>query len=178
VRARTIHTLGLVGFLFAGCATQPKPLAIVEVSPGIFEGPKPRTQAHFDALRAKGVRTILSLEELPWDVWPERRHARRNGFRYRDVPILASPLPPSEKRVKEALLVLNDACLRPVYIHCLLGEDRSTFIIGLYRVYFQDWTPQAAWAEMLRLGFHARLTLRGFETYFWRHTQKPDWAKP
>ena len=39
-----------------------------------------------------------------------------------------------------------------------------------------DWTPEAAWAEMLRSGFHVRPTLRGFETYFWRHTRKPDWV--
>ena len=90
---------------------------------------------------------------------------------------VASPLEPSEKRVKQALLLLDDPSLRPVFVHCQLGEDRSTFIIGLYRVYFQDWTPQAAWDEMLRSGFHVRSTLRGFQTYFWRHTQKPEWAK-
>lgn len=176
--ARTILGVALLaGLLLAGCATEPRPFPLVEVSPGIFEGGKPRSQSDFDALRDHGVRTILSLEMLPWDVWPERRHARRNAIEYRDVPILASPLEPSEKRVKEALLTLNDACLRPIYLHCLLGEDRTTFIIGLYRVYFQDWTPQAAWAEMLRSGFHRAWRLRGFETYFWHHTQKPDWAR-
>jgi hypothetical protein len=30
---------------------------------------------------------------------------------------------------------------------------------------------------MLRSGFRVRLTLRGFETYFWSHTQKPDWVR-
>ncbi len=161
--------------LFAGCASDPKPFAVTQVSPGIFEGPKPRTQADFDALKASGVRTILSLQQLPWDVAPEQRQARRNGLAYRDVPILASPLQPSEKVVKEALLILADASLRPIYIHCLRGADRNTFIVGLYRVYYDDWTPQAAWEEMLRSGFHVRWTLRGFDTYFWSHTRKPDW---
>jgi tyrosine-protein phosphatase SIW14 len=150
---------------------------MVEVAPGVFEGPKPRSEADFDALRVKGVRTILSLEMMPWDIGPERRHARQNGIRYRDVPILASPFEPSEKRVKEALLTLHDRSLRPIFIHCLLGEDRSVFIVGLYRIYFQDWTPQAAWAEMLRSDFHDSLRLRGFTTYFWSHTRKPDWVK-
>ena len=79
--------------------------------------------------------------------------------------------------MKQALLVLNDPSLRPIFVHCLLGKDRNTFIIGLYRVYFQNWTAQAAWEEMLRSGFRVRLTLRGFEIYFWSHTKKPDWAK-
>lgn len=164
-------------FLCGGCATAPKPLAIQEVSPGIFTGKKPSTQADFDVLRAHQIRTILSLEDMPWDVWPERRQARRKGIEYRDVCILAAPLPPSEKRVKEALLLLNDASLRPIYLHCFLGEDRTTFILGLYRIYFQDWTPQAAWEEMLRSDFHVAFRLRGLSSYFWHHTEKPGWVK-
>ncbi len=175
--ARTIFGLALTaGLLSAGCATHSKPFAITEVAPGVFEGYKPRTEADFKALRARGVHTILSLEELPWDIWPERRKAQRAGIQYLDVPILASPLEPREKDVTAALLFLNDPALRPIFVHCLLGEDRTTFIIGLYRIYFQDWSPQAAWEEMLRSGFHARWSLHGFETYFWHHTQKPDWT--
>jgi hypothetical protein len=49
-------------------------------------------------------------------------------------------------------------------------------IVGLYRVYYQNWTPEAAWDEMLRDGFKVDWTLRGLKTYFWTHTQKPDWA--
>jgi protein-tyrosine phosphatase len=168
-------TLALT-LLSAGCASLSEPFSVREVSPGIFAGPRPRTQADFDALRSYGVRTILSFEQLPWHNSPERRHAREKGFAYVNVPIMASPLQPCEKRVKAALLALSDSSLRPVFIHCFLGEDRSTFIVGLYRIYFQDWTPEAAWKEMLQSGFHVRLTLRGFETYFWSHTWKPDWV--
>ena len=173
---RTILGTALVaGLLSAGCITSSKPTA--EISPGIFEGQKPRTPAQFEALRALGVRTILSVEALPWDIGPERRHARRYGLRYRDVAMLASPFPPREKAVKKALLILHDPTLRPIYVHCMLGEDRTAFLIGLYRIYFQDWPPQAAWEEMLRSGFHVRFTLRGYVCYFWHHTRKPEWAK-
>jgi hypothetical protein len=168
-------TLALT-LLSAGCASLSKPFSVREVSPGIFAGPRPGTQADFDALRAHGVRTILSFEQLLWHIYPERRHARENGLAYVNVPIMASPLQPREKRVKEALLALSDSSLRPVFIHCFLGEDRNSFIVGLYRIYYQDWTPEAAWEEMLQSGFHVRLTLRGFETYFWSHTRKPDWV--
>ncbi len=150
---------------------------MVQVAPGIFEGYKPRTQADFNALRARGIRTILSLEALPWDIGPERRHAQQNGFLYYNTPIAATPLPPSEKRVKAALQVLANQSLRPTFMHCMLGEDRTTFVAGLYRMYYEDWTPETAWAEMLRNHFHVRLTLRGFDTYFWRHTRRPDWAR-
>jgi hypothetical protein len=165
-----------VAMLGAGCSTPAGPLSVVEVSPGIFVGSKPTTQGDFDALRAHGIRTILSLQQMPWDIGPERKAAHKSGTAYRDLPILASPLQPREKRVKEALLILSDPSLRPIFIHCLLGKDRTAFLVGLYRIYYQDWTPEAAWAEMLRSGFRVRSTLRGFDTYFWSHTNKPDWV--
>ena len=161
--------------LVAGCASRPFP--VVEVSPGIFEGYKPRRQADFDTLRARGVRTIVSLQQMPWDIWPERRHALSSGFEYRNVPIMASPLEPGEEAVKRALLLLNDRSLRPVFVHCFAGKDRCTLTVGLYRIYFQDWKPEDAWAEMLGSGFHVRWTLYGLEAYFWSHTEAPEWVR-
>ncbi len=165
-----------LAMLGAGCAAPSGPISVVEVSPGIFAGSKPTIQADFDALHAHGIRTILSLQQMPWDVYPERAAARKRGIVYRNVPILASPLQPREKRVKAALLILSDPSLRPIFVHCLLGKDRTALLVGLYRIYYQDWTPEAAWAEMLRSGFRVRSTLRGFDTYFWSHTNKPDWV--
>ena len=147
-----------------------------EVSLGIFRGSKPTTQADFDFLKAHGVRAILSLQTLPWDIFTERRHARENKIEYRNVYIPALFLAPSERHVKEVLLTLADPSLHPIFIHCRLGRDRTGMIVGLYRIYYQNWTPEAAWDEMLRLGFKVDWTLRGLQTYFWRHTQKPDWA--
>ena len=171
---RSLGAAFLAGLLFTGCAS--KPFVLEPVSPGIFEGYKPRTRAHFETLRARGIRTILSVEALPWDVWPELRQAREFGIEYRDVPIMATPLEPNDSQVKAALSILHDSSLYPIYLHCFLGEDRTTFLIGLYRIYFQDWTPQAAWEEMLRSGFHVRWSLKGFSQYFWSHTHKPEWV--
>ncbi len=167
----------VAGLLLGGCATAPRHFRMVEVSPGIYAGHRPWTGRDFEQLRAKGVRTILSLEVLPWDVWPERWQAHRHGLNYRNVPIVAAPIPPGEKQVKRALLELSDQSLRPIFVHCFLGEDRDMFIVGLYRVYFQGWTPQEAWDEMLRSHFHSSLRLFGLKSYFWRHSYVPAWAR-
>ncbi len=174
VRLAVPAVLGLLGACLCGGCAGPR---CIKVSPGIYEGHKPWTEGDFNALRAEGIQTILSLELYPWDVWPERWQAHRGGFAYLDVPILASMLPPREPDVRQALLLLHDDSLRPIFIHCFLGRDRDTFIIGLYRIYFEGWTPEAAWEEMLRSGFHSSFRLRGLTTYFWHHTQVPDWAK-
>lgn len=167
----------IVGLSCAGCATGRKPFAATQVSPGILVGPQPRGQANYEALRAHGVRTILSLQVLPWAVAYGRRHAKTFGIAFQNVPVPASILEPSERRIKEALMTLRDQTLRPIFIHCNLGRDRIALIVGLYRIYYEDWTPEAAWDEMLRTGFKVRWSLRGLRTYFWSHCQKPVWVK-
>lgn len=166
----------LVGGVISVAAANAEIERFAEVSPGIFRGSQPTTQADFDFLKAHGVRSILSLQTFPWDIVTERRRARDNAIEYRNVYTPALPLAPSERRVKEALVTLADPALHPIFVHCRLGRDRTGMIVGLYRIYCQNWTPEAAWAEMLRFGFTVDWTLRGLQTYFWAHTQKPDWV--
>ena len=108
---------------------------------------------------------------------PERKLAWEHGFDFRSVPIFPSPLQPSEQRVKEALRAMSDRSLHPIFVHCLVGDDRSNFLAALYRVYYEDWKPDEAWREMLRAGFHDNWWLHGFRTYFWHHTHKPNWVQ-
>jgi len=165
----------LAGFLCAGCAA-PHKFPFREVSPGVYEGFAPKSKKDYEVLREHGIRTILSLRALRWHIPHDRWKAHRNGFDFVNRPIPATPFEPSEESVKVALIALHDPALHPVYIHCLLGRDRTTMVVALYRIYFEDWTPEAAWKEMLHCGFKQHWTLRGFETYFWSHTQKPDWV--
>jgi protein tyrosine phosphatase (PTP) superfamily phosphohydrolase (DUF442 family) len=166
----------LVSALCAGCSSGLQRSPMVQVASGIYEGCKPIGQADFDILKQKGIKTILSVETVPWNVIPERRRARQNGILFTNVPIIASPLQPSEKRVQQALRALTEPSLRPVFMHCHLGHDRTTFLIGLYRMYYEGLPPEAAWNEMLRAKFHSHPRLRGFTTYFWSHTNRPAWV--
>ena len=167
----------LAALLFAGCASAPPKFPFRQVSSGVFEGFAPESKSDFKILRTYGIRTILSLRALPWHIPPERRKAEKNGIGFVNTPIPATPFEPSEESVKAALLALSDPSLQPIYVHCLLGRDRTTMVVALYRVYFENWTPEAAWREMLSCGFKQHWTLRGFATYFWSHTEKPDWVK-
>lgn len=175
--ARAVRAVAIsVALCFTGCVVARRPLVATQVSPGILTGRQPRDQVDYEALKAQGVRTILSLQVLPWDVAQGRRQAEPFGITFRNVPVPASVLKPSESRVKEALMTLRDRTLRPVYLHCKLGRDRAVLIVGLYRIYFENWTPEAAWEEMLRSGFKVRWSLRGLRAYFWSHCEKPEWV--
>ena len=165
-------------FLLDGCATTQKPFPMTEVAPGIFQGYKPRSQHDFDQLHQHGIRTILSLQALPGDIYPEHVMALKNHISYKSVPIPATPFPPDETRVRAALQVLSDRSLHPIFIHCLLGRDRAAMVVGLYHIYYEGWPPEAAWREMRRRGFSQSWSLRGFQTYFWAHTSRPAWVDP
>lgn len=165
----------LGGAVGAGCVGASR-CSPAQIAPGIFQGCKPTTQADFEALHRDGIRTIISLEAFYYHTAPERAMAEQNGLVFIDIPVWPLPLPPREKRVKEALLTLNDPSLRPIFVHCLVGADRANLITALYRVYYLNWSPQAAWEAMLRSGFHANIWLLGLKTYFWRHARRPDWV--
>jgi hypothetical protein len=163
--------------LLSACSTPCRHFDFKPVSPGIYAGCRPRAEADYAALNKLGVRTILSFETFPWHTRPERRQAERHHIDFRLVPIFASPLGPSERRMKEAILAIDDSSLRPVYIHCLYGRDRTAIVIALYHVYFDGWSPEKAWQDALTWGLKCDWTLWGFKTYFWHHTERPEWVR-
>src|SRR5215467_9235802 len=116
----------LAGWLIAGCATPPQKFPFREVSVGIYEGSVPKKERDFEMLRDHGIRTIQSLRTLPWHISAESRKAEENGIGFVNTPVPASPFEPSEESIKAALLALHDPALRPIYIHCFLGRDRTT----------------------------------------------------
>jgi tyrosine-protein phosphatase SIW14 len=44
-----------------------------------------------------------------------------------------------------------------VLIHCSHGHDRTGLLVGLVRVLLDGWTKDAAYEEMLEMGFHPEL---------------------
>jgi hypothetical protein len=177
VKVHFRFSLALLGVtLLFGCASPCRHFSFHEVSAGIWIGCRPKSQDDFAKLRQCGIRTIISYETFTWHVAPEKQKAARYGFGFRNVPIFASPFGPSEEHVREALILLSDKSLRPVYAHCLYGRDRTLMIIALYRVYFEGASPEEAWLEMKAQGAKLDWQLWGFRRYFWEHTSKPLWV--
>lgn len=64
---------------------------------------------------------------------------------------------PKPERIRLAVETLRNESLRPVYVHCLRGQDRTGLIVGLYRVLYERFTKDAAYEEMRKYGFHRSL---------------------
>ena len=94
-----VHVL-IAGILSTGVA-HAEIQRFAEVSPGIFRGSKPTTQADFDFLKARGVRTILSIQTLPWDSFTERRDARQHEIEYRNIHIYFWTSPGSRREARK-----------------------------------------------------------------------------
>jgi len=144
-----------LGAAFAGEITR-----FGEVSPGLYRGGRPGEE-DVAALRDMGIKTILDLEgglfAAETDaVRQERGWAEAAGIDFEHVPL--SPLrAPRPARVEEALAVMADPARRPVFVHCHAGVDRTGFVVAAYRVKVEGWTPEKAYEEMARLGFHSFL---------------------
>jgi protein-tyrosine phosphatase len=144
-----------------------------QIDRAVYAGSKPKTDRDFQYLQSLHIRYIVQLHFLPFLSVGEKKHAARYGMVLLSVPMNASPMAPSEKHVDEALRDLHNERLEPVYVHCVLGRDRTNLVAGLYRIYFLHIPKALAWEEMRESGFHTWWFVRGLRTYFDRHANTP-----
>ena len=139
----------------------------------VYVGSKPRTDEDFQFLQSQHIKYILNARFLPFLSGPEKRKAKRYGMTFLSVPMNASPIPPSEKHVNQILITLKDPRFQPIYVHCVLGRDRTSLISGLYKIYFLKVSKNEAWEEMRRSGFKTWWIVYGLTTYFNKHATRP-----
>jgi tyrosine-protein phosphatase SIW14 len=147
----------LVSMFVAGGTVfaQPLPLRFQQVSAGIYRGARPAAD-ELATLQKLGIKTVLNLENDKAAVAQEMKTAAALGLKEFSTP-MSGFWSPKDAQVKLSLQILTDPANQPVYVHCLHGEDRTGLIVGLYRVFYEGWTPQQAWNEMEAMGFHRLL---------------------
>jgi len=148
-------------------AQAPTDLAhFAEIDKNVFVGSKPHTAKDFAFLQSHHVRYILNAHFLPFLSGPEKRKAKRYGIEFMAVPMNASFIPPCRKHVDKILLTMHNAQFEPIYLHCVLGRDRTSLISGLYKIYFLNVPRSEAFAEMRKSGFRTVWFLHGLKSYF------------
>ncbi|HYE03654.1 MAG TPA: hypothetical protein VD963_10520 [Phycisphaerales bacterium] len=91
---------------------------VLVAAPGVLVGPHPADDAAFAALRARGVRLIVSVDAVP----PDLARAHTHSLRYAHLPISYSVIAPERTLALAALL---DAPPGAVYVHCHHGRHRA-----------------------------------------------------
>lgn len=148
--------------------------ALSQVTPSFLRGGRP-TALGIKKLKEMGIKTIVNLENDDEAILEEQQWAKKAGIEFHSIP-LSWFFSPSEEDVSLALNLINDPTKTPVFLHCQHGEDRTGLIVGLYRVYLQEWSPQQAYQEMLDFNFHP--ILLGLDNYFREKTNLNFLANP
>jgi protein tyrosine/serine phosphatase len=69
------------------------------------------------------------------------------------IPLESSDAP-KPTSVVAFLKAATDPSLRPMYVHCQHGVDRTGTMIALYRIEVDGWNNDEAFAEMVFFGAH------------------------
>lgn len=133
-----------------------------EVHPGFVRGGRP-TKAGVQFLAKNGIKVVINLENDKKAIANDKQWVEANGMIFISVPMGWLETPP-DSTINFILNTLKDTAQWPIFIHCKHGEDRTGLIVGLYRVFEDQWTPDDAYAEMLDLGFHSHL--KALDNYF------------
>ena len=124
-----------------------------KISDGLYRGAQPNEQG-LEELKKLGINTIIDLraEDRPKAEW-EKQQAEKLGMRFVHIPIAGFAAPTNEEVVQFLSLVRSDP-QQKIFVHCLLGEDRTGVFIATYRMSVQKWPVAQAMREMNLFGFN------------------------
>ena len=150
--ARRLHIQGLRNF--------------AEVTPTLYRGGQP-TPEGWRSLARMGVAIVVDLRITGRA--HERAEVTRLGMRYIEIPWECSF--PTDADIARFLAVLRDNPGKKVFVHCVVGDDRTGMEIAAFRMAEQGWNAEQARKEMEAFGFnffHRRICsgLGAYETHF------------
>ena len=96
-------------------------------------------------LKSMGIKTVLNLRHYHGD--SEKQLVESAGLRYERIALASSDMPRSEQ-VARFLEIVRDPSLRPLYVHCQHGVDRTGAMMAVYRMEEEGWSNPEAFAEM------------------------------
>lgn len=151
------------GASLVGCAGPRSIMGVpnfVEMDKKVYRGGQPSPDGWI-ALNKLKVKTVVRLD-LPTENPNDDEEAKKF-----DMEVVDASGPPSKwseryeypspEKVEKAISAMSNEKQRPVYVHCLHGQDRTGFVVGIYRVLHDHYSKEQAYKEMLDNGFHQYL---------------------
>jgi tyrosine-protein phosphatase SIW14 len=124
-----------------------------KINEGLYRGAQPNEQG-LEELKKLGITTIVDLraEDRGKSEW-ERQQAEKLGMKFVHIPIAGFAAPTNEEVVQFLSLVRDPQ--QKIFVHCLLGEDRTGVFVATYRMSMEKWPVTQAMREMNSFGFNA-----------------------
>jgi arylsulfatase A-like enzyme len=113
----------------------------------VYRGASP-TEDGLQTLARAHVKTLVCLrDEIPYS-----KKAKELGFQVVHIPPSVFDTP-SRETVIRFLEATTEPASKPVFFHCLKGEDRTGVMAAIFRIQVQGWSEEMAIAEMKEFGF-------------------------
>ncbi|MBZ0189493.1 MAG: tyrosine-protein phosphatase [Candidatus Obscuribacterales bacterium] len=123
-----------------------------KVNDWFYRGGQP--EAHeFSQLAALGISTIICLRWSSRARAIERELAEKHGMNIVFIPLNYWRLP-KESEIKSFFEIVDNDAMKPVFLHCKHGADRTGMFASFYRIAKDGWTKDRAYEEMKLAGFH------------------------
>ncbi len=164
------------------------------VTPGKVYRSGQLTQDGFtDAVRRLNIRTIINLQndypdpDIPQTYFnqsttKESELCKKLGVKYVQISpdLLPSYKVPGDRprAIDEFLKVMRDTDNYPVLIHCRAGLHRTGCLVAVYRMAFEHWSVNSAFAEMKAHGFGRACTASNEYVRQYVLTFDPDYQRP
>ena len=129
----------------------------LEVEPGLLRGPRIAGFLNlYHLAKVEGVKTVLNLqigvrEALLGELDNEPSWCREFGVRFLDMDFWGF-MPPSTEKLLEAVEYLADPALRPLYVHCRHGKERTGLVVAAYNVIKRGKGLEDEFLNMINLG--------------------------
>jgi tyrosine-protein phosphatase SIW14 len=114
----------------------------------IYRGAQPVANG-YETLKKMGVRTVINLRTS----MSEKKLVEAAGMRSIELP-LGTFNNGDRSKVDAVVAVMADPSIRPVFVHCRQGRDRTGIVVAAYRMKVEGWSLAAAEAEMDSFGFN------------------------
>lgn len=118
-----------------------------EATTTLYRGGQP-SKTGFQMLAKMGVNIVVDLRG---DRESERKIVNGLGMQYVPMPWQCSF--PKDRTFAEFLTFLRKNRGKKVFVHCRLGDDRTSMMIASYRMAEEGWSAEGAEKEMEKYGF-------------------------
>jgi protein-tyrosine phosphatase len=145
-----------------------KRLRVVDTERHVYRSGEMTAEGFEDAFARLGIRTVINVQDdfpdpelnrtfLNRKTVRESEVCARHGVRYialaPDLIERRTVGPHHPKVIDQFLSVLDDERNFPVLIHCKAGLHRTGILCAVYRMEYQGWSTDAAYAELKAHGF-------------------------
>ncbi|MBX9687570.1 MAG: tyrosine-protein phosphatase [Candidatus Obscuribacterales bacterium] len=136
-----------------------------QVNDWLYRGAQPDASG-FELIKEYGIKTVINFRWRKTPAAREKEQLSKIGMHFIHIPLNYWTLP-AQKELYEFLDLLEQKELRPIFVHCLHGADRTGVMIAMFRILRCGYSLQAAYDEMVKCGFH-RFSTRHFKWGLWR----------